>query len=302
MAKLTRQQAAQHAKALNILENDVLTDEQKELVFINYQEGANNVNSEAGAFFTPLSMALEFAFDAQLDGAYTAIDLCAGIGALSHGLITRNRNIKRLVCVDVNPEYVAVGKKLVPEAEWYCLDLADIEALKALGSFDLAVSNPPFGNVRTFKNSEGAFYTGAHAEYKVIDIAGMLADHGAFIIPQQSAPFKMAGVRSFEYLKDDQLSSKIKAFTKQTNIYLEVGMGMDTSSCLMFEHWVDDVCHKNDWHGVKPVVEFVHVEYPAKYSFEEVEIEDVAAVSTGFVSSVFEPIGASDETQLDMFV
>jgi len=264
MAKLTRQAAAKHKKALTILENDILTEEQKDLVFLNYQESANSVNTDFGAFFTPLSMAFEFSHDAAIESGGEYIDLCAGIGALSYALMKRNPDIKRMVCIDINPEYVAVGKKLVPEAEWYCLDVTDLEAVKALGFFDMAISNPPFGNIPSMKNYDGEFYSGSQAEYKVIDIAGTIARHGAFIIPQTSAPFNYSGAQYYQNVE----SGKYKIFNSQTDIILEIGMGYDTSFVGMYEYYIGDTLHSCDWNGVKPVVEFVHVTYPDKYLFE----------------------------------
>jgi predicted RNA methylase len=269
MSKLTTKQASLHNQALAILENDILNDEQKEFVFINYQESATNVNSLSGAFFTPISMAFEFEFEATCFNVETCIDFCAGIGVLSYAMIRRNPNLKRLVCIDINPEYVAIGKKLVPEADWYCMDITDSKALQKLGFFDLAISNPPFGAVASLKDKEGVFYNGSNAEYKVIDIAGSVASRGAFIIPQSSTPYKYSNVKSSEDLKGFSIASKYKTFHKQTLITLDNNMGFDTSLDGMYVWDIKGTYYDCVWHGVNPVVEFVTTEYPEKYHFNK---------------------------------
>jgi hypothetical protein len=64
MAKLTRAQAKSHAAAVERLQQDHLTEDDKEFVYRNWNEGANHVNGAAGAFFTPFDMAFDFAIDA----------------------------------------------------------------------------------------------------------------------------------------------------------------------------------------------------------------------------------------------
>lgn len=57
MAKLTKSELKAHAQAVEILAKDKLTEDEKEFVYRNWHEGANHVNSAAGAFFTPFDMA-----------------------------------------------------------------------------------------------------------------------------------------------------------------------------------------------------------------------------------------------------
>lgn len=272
MAKLTKAETRKHNAALDVLKKDILTTEDKEFVFMNYHPGANNMNGDAGAFFTPLGMAFEAAFEAPggADTEYTYIDLCAGIGVLAYALAHRYPQSARIVCVEINPEYVAVGKKLVPEAEWHCMDVMDIEGIKALGHFDVAVSNPPFGRVRTFRGDSSPRYTGGEAEYKVIDVAGLVADQGLFIVPQQSSGFRYSGAQFYERVS----TPKYKKFVESFGLELEIGMGMDTTSNGMF-CWQKDSGEIVDcnWLGVKPCVEFVTCDYT------ELEAEPAPVVS-----------------------
>ncbi len=261
MAKLTKLQARNHNAAMELLKKDVLTDQEKEFVFINYHPGANSINGQAGAFFTPLSMAFDAAYEAGGDcsDTRTFIDLCAGIGVLSYALVKRYPKAGRIVCVEINPEYVELGKKLVPEAEWYCLDVMDIEAIKELGVFDDAISNPPYGKVPSFKGKAAPRYTGGEAEYKVIDVAGLIADSGTFIVPQQSSGFRYSGAQYYER----QETPKYKRFVESSGIELDAGMGHDTSAEGMYLWDYDDgTAVSCNWIGVKPVVEFATCHYP----------------------------------------
>ena len=173
MAKLTKAQRKAHAEAEAILTKDRLTEDEREFVFRNWHEGAEFINGEAGAFFTPFDLAGDFA----LDGAGgRVIDLCAGIGVLSYFVGQRARYGSRateLTCVEINPKYCEVGRKLVPEARWINADVFDWRELD-LGRYDIAIGNPPFGRVR--RSANGPRYRGSEFEFHVIDIAAELAD------------------------------------------------------------------------------------------------------------------------------
>lgn len=175
MAKLTKAQRKAHAEAEAILTKDRLTEDEREFVFRNWHEGAEFINGAAGAFFTPYDLAGDFA----LDGAGgRVIDLCAGIGILSYFVGQRARYGSRateLTCVEINPKYCEVGRKLVPEARWINADVFDWKKLD-LGRYDIAIGNPPFGRVR--RSANGPRYRGSEFEYHVIDIAAELADYG----------------------------------------------------------------------------------------------------------------------------
>jgi hypothetical protein len=147
MAKLTKQQRKAHAEAEAILTKDRITDDERDFVFQNWHEGATHENGAAGAFFTPFGLACDFA----LDGAgRRVIDLCAGIGVLSYIIHHRSKWGERLTevtCVEINPRYVAVGQKLLPQARWINADVFDWRRLD-LGRYDVAIANPPFDRVR----------------------------------------------------------------------------------------------------------------------------------------------------------
>ncbi|WP_082640625.1 methyltransferase, partial [Aureimonas sp. N4] len=229
--KLTKAQRKDHAEAEAILTKDRLTDDEREFVLRNWHEGANFINGAAGAFFTPYDLASDFAIDA---GTGRVIDLCAGIGGLAYHVVQRGtwnaQGTSELTCVEINPRYVEVGRKLVPEARWINADVFDWHALE-LGHFDVAIGNPPFGRVRRSGNAPR--YRGPEFEFHIIDIAAELADRGAFLIPQGSASFRYSGAPYFDRLK----TGKGYDFQSLTGWEMDGGVGIDTS--LFRDQWKD---------------------------------------------------------------
>jgi hypothetical protein len=233
MAKLSKAQAKAHQQACDLLAKDVLTEDDKWFVLENWQESAKHINTIAGAFFTPVGLARDLSIEV---GSGSIIDLCAGIGALSFMCTLRQDRPSRITCVELNPDYAAVGRKIVPEAEWIVASVFD---LPRLGRFDFAIGNPPFG--ATPKGGKAPRYTGGEFEYHVIDIASDLADWGVFIIPQMSAPFEYSGRQNYTQRKTD----KYARFSQQTGVELGPNCGIDTDG------------YRNDWHGVSVRTEIV---------------------------------------------
>lgn len=241
MAKLSKAQAKAHGESVTLLGKESLTEDEKDFVRSNWQESATHINSIAGAFFTPAGLARDTILEVEPRGRI--IDLCAGIGALASEVWDKARwrdERLEIVCVELNPEYAAVGKKLLPEATWIVGSIFD---LPDLGHFDTAISNPPFGNIK--RDGEKRRYTGSKFEFHVMDLASDLADYGVFIVPQQSAGFQYSGRQMYERAE----SADYTKFSEQTGIVLEPGCGADTSIYL------------NDWHGVSPMVEIVTAEF-----------------------------------------
>ncbi len=222
MAKLTRAQRKAHEEAEALLTKDRLTEDERDFVFQNWHEGANHINGAAGAFFTPWDLAGDFALDG---GSGRVIDLCAGIGILSYFIHCRSKWGTRpaeITCIEINPRYCAVGRKLLPEACWINADLFDWRELD-LGHYDFAIGNPPFGRVR--RSGDGPRYRGPEFEFHVIDIAAELADHGAFIIPQQSASFRYSGTQCYER----RTTGRGVDFETLTGLEMGTGAGIDTA-------------------------------------------------------------------------
>jgi predicted RNA methylase len=242
MSKLTKQQAALHAQACALLEKDVLTFDDRLFVLSHWQESANHINGVAGAFFTPPSLARDFSIEVC---GHSIIDLCAGIGSLSFAAFHFGARFgstpPKITCVEINPAYVDVGRKVLPEATWILADALDLPA--SLTAFDCAIANPPFGSIK--QAGKSLRYTGRNFEYKLIDVASDRAKYGVFLIPQSSAPFRFSGVRSFE----ETSVEKYQRFTEQTAIELEPSCGIDTSIT------------QNEWHGVSVSTEIVVTDF-----------------------------------------
>lgn len=243
MAKLTKQQAKWHREAQALLTQDTLTEDEQDFVVQHWREDAEHINAETGAFFTPWDLALDLAL--HLTGT-RIIDLCAGIGTLSLAYWRRTALERRwegatldIVCIEKNPAYVDVGRKILPEATWICADVLDPRTVAHLGHFDSVVSNPPFG--RLPRNGQGPRYTGAEFEFHVVDLGYTLADTGAFILPQQSCGFRYSGTTE-GYRRDE--TPKYRRFAEQTGIDLDAGIGVDTT-CEVY----------GPWRGTAPLVE-----------------------------------------------
>ncbi|MBR7831216.1 hypothetical protein KDK95_33225 [Actinospica sp. MGRD01-02] len=244
MARLSKDDARLHrqARQLVALARD-LTDEEIDFVFEHYQESQNPGHGLDGAFFTPEDLAFDLTVEV---GGDRLIDLCAGIGRIAslaaHPAAPHRagRAPSEIVCVERDPEYVRVGRKLVPQAQWI---EADVLALPpGLGGFDTAFGNPPFGGLARSANPTA--YTGALFEYHVIAVAARLADSGVFLIPQPSAPVRHSGlVRPVR-----QHNGPYGRFTRETGLKL-------TSSS------IDTATHARAWRGVSPRVEVVVCDY-----------------------------------------
>lgn len=256
--KLTKPQIKAHKEAMALVDcGRRLKDDECEFILDNFHEGATHINSSAGAFFTPRGLARDFSI--EVDGGNTdksrCIDLCAGIGSLSYAV---QQKVGSLVCVEMNPEYARIGKRIVPDAEWIVASVFDV---MELGRFRWAISNPPFGAIPAhgFKGK----YTGSQFEYRVIELASRMADFGAFILPQMSAPFRFSGQQSFSYEESD----KARKFREQTGIVMEPNCGIDTS------------IYRNEWRGVSPVCEIVVCEFdrPVAVTTEQADMFSEAA-------------------------
>ena len=160
------------------------------------------------------------ACDFALDGAgRRVIDLCAGIGVLSYIIHHRSKwgeCLAEITCVEINPRYVAVGRKLLPQARWINADVFDWRTLD-LGHYDVAIANPPFGRVR--RSNDAPRYRGPEFEFHVMDIAREFAERGAFIVPRESASFRYSGRQCF----DRRTSGRGVDFERATGVFMDIG-------------------------------------------------------------------------------
>lgn len=240
--KLTKPQIKLHTQACELLKKETLTDDDKEFVLDNWQEGATNINSVAGAFFTPRGLSSDAMIEVQgIGGKF--IDLCAGIGGLSYA--AKDYNEKReFTCVELNYDYAGVGKKIMPEANWIIGSIFDLPDYRI---YDVAISNPPFGNIKTGRDIDGL---GAF-EFATIYKASKIAKYGVFILPQMSTPFRYSGHNCYS----ERIEEKLKRFIDKTGIKFQMNCGIDTSYYLKY------------WHGVAPVCEVVFFDFEEKEGY-----------------------------------
>lgn len=236
MALVTKKQQKLHNEALDIISQDILGDDDIRFVYDNFNEGVSFNNSDFGAFFTPWKMADALAYESiySLDSAYSknrenpltykVIDLCGGIGVLSAAILDRytHYNIE-VTCIEINPEYIKIGRKLLPQVKWIQGSVLDLDLIRSLGKFDHAVSNPPFGRPRAMKGNSFN-YTGVLAEFKVFDIASCIANYVSFIIPSGSAGYEY-GDMGMKYIE----SKELKRFQDETNIEVTPTIGQSIS-------------------------------------------------------------------------
>lgn len=241
MSKLSKRDAKLHNEAMALVRSGrALTEDEQALVLDQFQEGATHMNGLVGAFFTPRGLARDFAIEVVHSGGSRrrkVLDLCAGIGGLSWACEYGDE--MDFVCVERNPDYVEVGRVVMPRATWVTASIFDVDAYKHLGPFDVVISNPPFGRIPA-QGFEGK-YTGASFELRTIELASRLGRRGVFIVPQSSAPFRYSGCQHFSREETDDL----RKFREQTGLVLEPNCGIDTS------------IYRDEWHGTSPAVEIV---------------------------------------------
>lgn len=248
MSKLSKDQVRRHEAAMALLKQDRLTDDDREQVFRDFHPGAQHMTGPAGAFFTPFELAGDLAIEAN--GCTRILDVCAGIGVLSafpywrHQWSGASAPPIEITCVEINPAYCEIGRKLAPWADWINADVFDLSA-DDIGCFDIVVGNPPFGRSR--RSATGPRYTGSETELHIIDHAAQFAESGAFIVPAMSAPFKYSGVQCYARRTEGRGID----FERTTGIALDVGAGVD---CALYrDQWVD----------AAPAVEIVRAEFTA---------------------------------------
>ncbi len=206
MAKITKRKLKLHDEALTLVRLDRdLNITEKEFVLEHYKPYATHNVTETNAFFTPLDLAMAATIEMPCPDEYPqavrVVDLCAGVGMLSFayyhysGYNTRNVEI---VCIELEEEYIEVGKKILPEATWIQGSILDID-IESLGKFDCFISNPPFMKLGDYKGT-----------YTTSKIGMSLAEYGVVIVPQCNCPFHYSGRTQYAEV-DNQEYNKFEA-------------------------------------------------------------------------------------------
>lgn len=256
--KLTKPQIRAHQEAESLISTSItprpLTLDEREFILDNWHPGARHINSIYSAYFTPRSLAHDLGIYIPEDG--TIIDLCAGIGSLAYQAVLRAHHshyyrqhgsipLGQITCIEINSDYIAVGRRVVPEAIWIQADIFNLPQWifnapdRPDGeAFDFTISNPPFGRSRSPHKSVALPLQGPPLELNVLSIATRLARCGAFILPQESCPFRYSGQSYYEH----RISQVYEQFYHQTSIDLECSS-------------IDCSIYRDDWRDVSPNVE-----------------------------------------------
>jgi predicted RNA methylase len=251
--KLTKVVTKQHDEALERLEQTTLSEDDRDFVLEHYHPGATNNIGKAGVFFTPPDLAYELALYAPSPAKHliTMVDVCAGIGMLTHAVKTFQQykideTPVRFVCLEWNPEFVEVGKKIAPYAEWICADVFDKRIWEHLGPITWMMSNPPFGNVKTSADTSWLRYKGVK-DLMVVELITRFAQRGGTVIlPQTSVPFRYSGHHFYEQVCEAEYSMQLQRFLKANNV--------EFNCCSS-----DISVYKDQWKGAAPTVEMAQV-------------------------------------------
>ena len=251
MGKLTKQQLKQHEIAEDLLWGSDKPLKRDAVAFclehwdpraLSGQHVAKNQ-----AYFTPLSLALDACAYVGGDGR-RVVDIGAGIGRLSYAVLCANlwnpRQV-RLTAVELNPDYLRVGRRLLPQVEWVEGDFYDQGLWQRLPPFAEAVSNPPFGRVVTECALDWIGYRGT-AGLTVATMGLKVAELGiTIILPQTQTPYAFSGRRSGENVYRRHHSRHLKAFLQQHPQLEWHHSSIDT----------EQPSYKGGWRGVSPLVE-----------------------------------------------
>lgn len=232
MARITKEKSKLHDQAMDLIFGTDRNLKWDELWFCfnNYNPMAEHNVSKGAIFFTPEGICEQFATAVGGVGG-KLIDLCAGIGKLSAYVMAHNGvgwygsrtmqfhgDLESVTCVENNPEFVKVGKRLLPQADWVEGSVFDAELMASLGEFNVAISNPPYGNIPSVKQANWTRTTGG-AEWRVMEVAcRMCWNGGKMIVPKIVSDYDL---EKREYRKEKEGDKYIrKAWEHVGNIAL----------------------------------------------------------------------------------
>ena len=249
MGKLSKTKHKLHNEALDLVRLDrLLTMPEKEFVIENYKPHAEHNVTETNAFFTPLHLAIattvEMPNPNEYDRPVRILDICAGIGLLSFAYYHYSGHRcswddVEMVCVELEPEYIEVGKKILPEATWIQGDIMDNDTLEKMGTeFDCFISNPPFMKMGNYKGT-----------YTVSTIGMKKAEYGVMIVPQCNCPFDYSGQPFYE-----------PKHNRDYNKFEDAELIKFSASCVDTSEVLDDNDDPIQWDNVSVVTEIVIVE------------------------------------------
>lgn len=273
MSRLSKREIKQQRDLMNLIASGLTTndyqyiiDERIEYIYENFHPSMIDNQTENGAFYTPYGLAQDVAVFSNRSGHI--VDVCAGIGILAYRLKqmdSYDKNIKSITCIELNPQAVEIGKKLLPTANWICGNVFDQELWEELtkdlpdNRFDFMVSNPPFGKDMNKRKADWLNMTGER-DLMVLELCLKYSKGGYFIVPVQSAPFRYSG---HHYYENDQSkwSKKFIRFVKATQDNYKYNFSCDG---------IDASIYREEWKGLKTIaVEAMDVQiWPYSLDYE----------------------------------
>lgn len=235
MAKLTKQQSKLHDAAMARLNAGHLNDDEREAFYRDFRPDATNDIARGSAFFTPWEVAGELQIETmnwnRTDRPKRVLDLCAGIGVLGlrqwmqFGCFGEEK--PAVTCVEINPEYVEIGRRFFPEAEWICADVLDLDEILAGREFDEFLANPPFGSLKQDRHPAGKW------EWAIAEIGMRYCECGAMIVQGCGTvtDWAFSGRRGFERISHD----RYERWSHRTGLTLAPNCGIDLAICPRFE-------------------------------------------------------------------
>jgi phospholipid N-methyltransferase len=244
MGRISRADSKPHEQAEVLLRQPELTPDDVEFVYQHWTPLAQHNVGSSGIFFTPPELAHELHTWA-MDGG-RILDLAAGIGILSWSLLQSYRpQDYQIVALELSEAFCQVGRKLLPQVQWVCGSIFDVDLLRTLGKFDQVIANPPFGKLPSTQGRDWLRTAKLPAHLAAVEVAMCLADSALMILPSNDLPFTDNG-GSHKDRDQHPLTTNYKTFAK---LLPEVEFYATTIDCSQFA-----------WDGTSPRVDLVRIE------------------------------------------
>jgi hypothetical protein len=116
--KIPKTELKRQNELLALLKSDKkLTEDQIEQIYEEWNPAVIDSISMNGVYFTPNGLCRDVVAMAQVRGH--VVEIAAGIGGLAYWAKqydTYPQRVKSITCIEINPQFVEIGKRLLPEA------------------------------------------------------------------------------------------------------------------------------------------------------------------------------------------
>lgn len=250
--KLSRAALRRHRDAMDLINaGRRLTIDEMEKVFSDFDPRVTGIREARQEFFTPVELASSLSLEVgHQDEGTVIVDMCAGIGVLSFAVQQLNYDIALDIhAIEINPDFVEIGQKLLPDVTWHCGDFRDLEIWRQIPNTDVAISNPPFGKIPAWDGESWLTFKGKRGALQAVEVGVRQAERGiAAIVPQSCSPIHYSGVVQMQYVEPQgDLKRFVESFPSAV-----FGIGS-----------IDTSCFQKMWKGASPKVEIVNVEDPS---------------------------------------